>query len=424
MPHRKIKAKKYNGVYEYYKASDPDKTTIAYYIGYRNNIDGTRKLVKVDTMDKDEALNILNQTKAEITKLKNTIKKDATKLQKAIINKALTLDELSKLFFDTRNNVEARNDEQKYNRHIQPFFKKTKLSKITTNTIGEFQDYLLNKTFIRNKRILNEDGISKLIEEKVTLSPVTIKNIIDFLRVILNYAERKKYMDNNPFSGDKAQQEDMKEIRSKVKNQAEDIEPGRVLSDKELDILWSLPDLVMNDRLYLFLKTCYFTGARPAGVIDIQVKHINFDTNKIKIKAMKKGKSYEAKVSAELMNLLKDWISKHKLTHNHFIFYPIQTYMRATTKEDKEKAKNKPANYAGYQKFLRKIFDPVFNIGIESSDRMYRVTVYTMRRTAGTKIYKNHGIVHAKKFLNHTDIKTTMHYLNIENDMQEVDYGL
>ncbi|MDD2790341.1 MAG: hypothetical protein PHU40_06675 [Sulfurimonas sp.] len=47
-----------------------------------------------------------------------------------------------------------------------------------------------------------------------------------------------------------------------------------------------------------------------------------------------------------------------------------------------------------------------------------------MRRTAGTKIYKNHGIVHAKKFLNHTDIKTTMKYLNIDDDMEIIDYGL
>jgi integrase len=52
------------------------------------------------------------------------------------------------------------------------------------------------------------------------------------------------------------------------------------------------------------------------------------------------------------------------------------------------------------------------------------VTVYTMRRTAATKIYKKLGIVHAKRFLNHTEIDTTMKYLNIEDDMELVDYGL
>ena len=52
---------------------------------------------------------------------------------------------------------------------------------------------------------------------------------------------------------------------------------------------------------------------------------------------------------------------------------------------------------------------------------MYRVTVYTMRRTTGTKVYKAKGIVHAKKFLNHTDIKTTMKYLNVDDDLEEID---
>ena len=57
-------------------------------------------------------------------------------------------------------------------------------------------------------------------------------------------------------------------------------------------------------------------------------------------------------------------------------------------------------------------------------DLAYRVTVYTMRRTAATKVYKKFGIVHAKRFLNHTEIDTTMKYLNIEDDMELIDYGL
>jgi hypothetical protein len=33
-------------------------------------------------------------------------------------------------------------------------------------------------------------------------------------------------------------------------------------------------------------------------------------------------------------------------------------------------------------------------------------------------IYKKYGIVHAKKSLNLTNINTTMHYLNVEDDME------
>ncbi len=419
MPTRKIRAKKYNGVYEYYRANDPDKTTISYYIGYRDDIEGKRRLVKTDATDKDEALEILNKKKAEVVKLKKEVKKDALKLNRMIMNNALTLDELAKQFFKIRTNIEAKNEEQKYKNHIKPFFKDIKLSRITVDMIADFQIYLAGKILIRNKRVADSSGKFKSTKEKIKLSTTTIKDIVDYLRVILNYAERKKLISNNPFSGDRAQQEDMKEVRSRITNQAEDTEPGRILTDEELEILWNLDDLKMNDRLYLFLKSCYFTGARPTGVIDIQVKHISFDKKTIKIKAMKKGKSYEAKVGDELLSLLKEWIRKHSLTHDNFIFYPIQSYMRAKTKAEKEACKNKSANYSGYQRRLREnIFDPVFNVGIDPYDRMYRVTVYTMRRTAGTKVYKKYGIVHAKKFLNHTDIKTTMHYLNIEDDIE------
>ncbi len=418
MPTRRIKAKKYNGVYEYFRASDPDKTTIAFYIGYRDDIAGVRKLIKTEAKDKDEALEILNAKKLAVSKIKKEVKKDASKLEKMILNNTLTFDELSTLFFETRTNLEATNEKNQYLNHIQPFFNSMKLSKITTDDIKKFQDNLLKKSSIRNKRIVDSDGKSKVSEIKTKLSMGTIKNLVDFLRVMLNYAERKKYMENNPFSGDKAQQEEMKEVRNRISSQAGDVEAGRVLDDTELEKLWNLDALSMNDRLYLFLKACYFTGARPAGVIDIQVKHINFSEKTINIRAMKKGKNYKAKVSNELLALLEAWIKKHQLTHDNFIFYPVQSYIRAKAKAEKEACKNKPANYSGYQRLLRRIFDPAFNVGIDSYDRMYRVTVYTMRRTAGTKIYKKYGIVHAKKFLNHTDIKTTFKYLNIDDDTE------
>ncbi len=45
-------------------------------------------------------------------------------------------------------------------------------------------------------------------------------------------------------------------------------------------------------------------------------------------------------------------------------------------------------------------------------------------QTAATNVYKRLGIVHAKRFLNHTEIDTTMKYLNIDDDMELVDYGL
>lgn len=139
---------------------------------------------------------------------------------------------------------------------------------------------------------------------------------------------------------------------------------------------------------------------------------------------MKQGKPYDARVSKELIDLFKNWIKEHSLVHDNFIFYPQQLYKRAITKEEKDALKNQSTRYQKYAEQLRKIFDKYFNQNIGAFDLAYRVSVYTMRRTAATKVYKKFGIVHAKRFLNHTEIDTTMKYLNIDDDMELIDYGL
>lgn len=139
---------------------------------------------------------------------------------------------------------------------------------------------------------------------------------------------------------------------------------------------------------------------------------------------MKQGKPYEARVGKELLDLLKNWIKEHELKHDNFIFQPVQLYKRAKTEKEKQEIKNTAVKYGRYSEALRIIFDRHFNQDIGTYDLAYRVTVYTMRRTAATKVYKKFGIVHAKRFLNHTEIDTTMKYLNIEDDMELIDYGL
>ena len=118
--------------------------------------------------------------------------------------------------------------------------------------------------------------------------------------------------------------------------------------------------------------------------------------------------------------LLREWIGKHNLTHSNFIFYPIQVYLR--TKDANEK--NKHANYTGYRRLIQKMLDPVFNVGIPTGESMHRIVIYSLRRTAGTNVYKKYGIKHAQKFLNHTDIVTTVKYLNIDDDMEDIEDAL
>ena len=394
MGFRKIRAKKYSGIYEYFKDSDNDKTTIAYYISYRD-IDNKIKKVKCNATSKDDALKILNDKRAELTKDRNEIKKDATLLNRKIMNNNLTLEDVAKLYFPTKIAASIDMITSDYYRQINPILGKMKISKIKTEDVKNLSDTLKEKK-------------SRL---GTLFNPRTVKKTITSLRALFNWAIKQGYVEKNPVI--------VKEIIKVDRN-----EPGRVLSDEELFKLWNLDEFIIKPRLFLFLKACYHTGARPSAVMDIQVKHINFVKGTVHIRAMKQGKPYDARVGKELLDLFKNWINEHHLIHDNFIFYPQQLYKRAITKDEKEALKNQSTRYQKYAEQLRKIFDKHFNQNIGTYDLAYRVSVYTMRRTAATNIYKKFGIVHAKKFLNHTEIDTTMKYLNIDDDMEAIDYGL
>jgi integrase len=391
---RKLRAKKYSGIYEYYKASDVDKRTTAYYISYRD-IDNKIKKIKCSANTKEDALKILNDKRIDLAKDRAEIQKDHTLLSRKIMNNNLSLEDVSKLYFPTKTAKTTKMMKSGYIRLINPTIGKMKISKIKTKDIKNLSDIL--------KETPSKQG--------TPLNPRTIKKVIGTLRALFNWAIKEGYVNKNPII--------IKDIIKVDKNEA-----GRVLSDSELKKLWNLDEFIAKPRLLLFLKACYHTGARPSAVVDIQVKHINFDKGSIHIRAMKQGKPYNARVSQELILLLKRWIEDHKLVHDNFIFYPTQLYNRTTVEKEKVSYKNQSTRYPKYAEQLRNIFDKHFNKNIGTYDLAYRVSVYTMRRTAATNVYKKLGIVHAKKFLNHTEINTTMKYLNIDDDMELVDYGL
>ncbi len=403
MGFRKIRGKKYNSIYEYYKDSDTDKKTIAYYIMYRD-LDNVPKKVKCDATNKDDALKILNDKKMQLAKERAEIEKDNSLLARKLMNNNLRLEDIAKIYFPTKTAKTTKMIESGFNRYIKPKLGKIKISKIKTSDIKELSEELKKTPALRGAQ-------QKPKANANPLNPRTVKKLISSLRALFNWAIKEGYIDKNPVI--------VGEIIKTDKNEA-----GRVLSDNELEKLWNLDEFIVKPRLLLFLKACYHTGARPSAVMTIQVKHINFKNQTVHIRAMKQGKPYDARVSQELLNMFNNWIEKYELVHDNYIFFPIQLYKRATTDEERKNLKNRHTRYQGYAEHFRTIFDKYFNQNIGTYDNAYRVTVYTMRRTAATNVYKKFGIVHAKRFLNHTEIDTTMKYLNIEDDMEMIDYGL
>ena len=141
MGFRKVRGKKYNSIYEYYKNSDPDKKTIAYYIMYRD-IDNIPKKVKCDATDKDEALKILNAKKAQLTKDRAEIEKDNSLLARKIMNNNLKLEDVAKIYFSTKTVKSTKMIKSAFNRHVKPKLGHMKIGKIKTDDIKRLSEEL------------------------------------------------------------------------------------------------------------------------------------------------------------------------------------------------------------------------------------------------------------------------------------------
>jgi len=388
MAFRKIKAKKYNGITEYYNPKSTDRETRALYISYRDEYSQAVKK-KLQTLDKNEALIELNHIKANVTKLKHRLKSDDREIQRSQNMKRLTLLQLSDLYYEQRQTKENNKNKNNFANRVIPILGNKLASKISHDDIQRLQNKLIAMDY----------------------APKTINDTIDGLRALYNVAIRKKWVDHNPVD---------RFVLPKVEEQHE---PGVILSDNQLKIMFDafyhgFPDLDISPqpKLYFFAKLLYHTGARPDAIIDIQVQHCDFNQNKVHLKAMKKGKSYQQPVNTEVMNLISDWILKHNLKYGDYLFYPVQTFQRTNS----SLAKQKSANYSGIRRAGQQVFDKLFNVGIPTSAIMDRVSFYSLRRTSGTKIYKAKGIIQAMLFLNHTNVTTTQKYLNVKGDITDI----
>lgn len=186
MAFRKIKLKKYSGILEYYNPKDKDKVTRSYYLSYRDE-SGSTCVKRCDAIDRDEALTILNKKKSEITDLKNRIKRGEATLERQKKNKSMTVDQYAAIFHPGRTNKDAKAERAMYYNHISPLIGKKKIVRLTRDDIIDFRKKLEKKKVKRPKVLKDSSGNKvKTIEEEISLSPKTIKSILDYLRVILN----------------------------------------------------------------------------------------------------------------------------------------------------------------------------------------------------------------------------------------------
>jgi len=394
MPMRKIRGKKYSGIYEFYKSNDIDKATIGYYFSYRD-AEGKPKKPKLKATTKEEALTEANEIRADVRREKILLQKDSQKFEQKKRNKKLTLNDVAELFFDQRDVKSNSRDKSVYRLRIENTLGSKFINDITKDDLEKLQ--------------------KKLAIEKDALANKTINGTIDFVINILNYAYREGFVNfvvANRLPKDSERYIKKLDLPSKR---------GRAFTKKELSKLFEVlkygdaeESLAPNEQLYLLCKLLYFSGARPEAILDLQVKDYDAMRDEVKVKAMKGISSYQQPLNQEAEQLIEAWIAKYDLTYEEYLFFPMQTFNRYG-----KTAKKQAAKYEAIRGTARRYFDKLFNVGIPSYARLDRIGLYSLRRTGATRIYKVKGLVAASQFLHHTDIKTTLRYLDLKDDLKE-----
>ncbi|MFT5661427.1 MAG: hypothetical protein ACI9TV_002073 [Sulfurimonas sp.] len=82
-------------------------------------------LRKIKAKNKDEALKLLNDKRAELTKVRKEIKEDSSKLHQRIMNDKLTLEDVAKLYFPTKIIKPLSMIKSAYYRQVNPILGQT-----------------------------------------------------------------------------------------------------------------------------------------------------------------------------------------------------------------------------------------------------------------------------------------------------------
>lgn len=251
MPLRKMKQKKYAGIYEYYRTSDPDKTAVAYYVNVRDT-SGSPKKIKTEAKTADEAAILLSQMKHD-KKARPTTTHNSSLLEYGL------------KWFEGRNTINNGKDRQKFLRHVSDVLGSKKVDDITR------KDLFVLQTSIKAKG----------------LSPKTVNNVVDVVTIMLNYAYKMEHVLTLPPKIDKL----------KVDNERQ-----RILTTEELQYLFNESE----GKVKIALLLLYYTGQRPKSILQLQKKHIT--QNGIFIKSIKGQQTHVVPMSDKLANYILPWI--------------------------------------------------------------------------------------------------------------------
>lgn len=222
---------------------------------------------------------------------------------------------------------------------------------------------------------------------KQPFAPKTINDRADELNRILKYARKTWEIGfTNYASSDKLK-------RNKVNNARD-----RYLTETEVKTLRkaiSASTRKDKDLLLLFLNLAIFTGARVSTLINIQVKDIDLDRNRIKLKNKKvNDRTYNGFIHPSVRKELEEIVERCEPEQ----YVLSETYWPKTT------------NF--FRQRLQGFFDTLFNTS--TTERKHKVVLHTLRHTTASLLAIKGTPIHViQKLLDHKDITMTMRYSHL-----------
>jgi len=297
--------------------------------------------------------------------------------------KTVTLNSLADTYFAEKEGENKENGRQrsKYDLHIKSYLGQEDVLTLEQEDIRKFRNHLMTSPI---KKRGSKTVPKKIDDAPRFYQPETVNGIIKLLSRIINYSIKyKKLKMVNPC---------IAIAKLKVDNARE-----RFLS---LDEIKQLIERVYEDReVYPFVLLSLITGGRESTIMSIKYKDINFDQSIVTLYDHKNNQTYTGFLDKTTETFLRhQFNSMHK---NDYVIggsnemFPVRTI----------------------QNRLKKIFEELFNEGLDSKDAKNRAVIHTLRHTFASQLaIQGTPIFTIQKLMNHADIEQTMRYAKLAPD--------
>lgn len=359
-----IKSKKHTGVYQKNLANGD----VSYYYNYKD-LDGKKvwKLVGKKSNSYSE-LDAVSERRKVMGEISGSV--EPLYIRKQKLSGFIKIRDLAKKYFDEKTDMKNHRDAYlKYMNRIEPIFGSKNIYNLRADEIESFKKSLIKKDY----------------------KPASINYYLAQLKAIINYAIAKDVIEIiNPCS----------KVKLLPLNNARE----RILSEDEIELL--LSSLSHNPKAHLFIMIAIFTGARPKAILNLKKKDIDMGYHRISFMQMKQNAKYSVVIHKRLQDVLYEWLKV--LKPDEYLFY----------RENPEIDKKVHISYIAIKDKIHPIMNELFNDGLDSNDRINRVSLYTLRHSFGSLLSaRGANAFVIKSLMNHARIETTDRYVKVANSV-------